>query len=124
MPKVLSAEKIARYERDGAIAPIPIMSCEDAKALRMRFEGLESGIDGEMSIHHNNIHSSEPNPSDQSRIGFAVHIAPPQVRQEQFDDPTAVVVGGSDRFGHWESEPTPRGDMDSDCLAILNQAWD
>ena len=261
MPKVLSVEQIARYEHDGAIAPVPVMSRAEADALRARFEALENGIEGEiqarfrikahlpfpwlcdlirhpamldavedligpdivvwgssfftkkardhrfvswhqastyygleppesitawiafsdstretgclkiipgshkgpaivrhvetyaednllsrgqtiedidestaldlelrageMSIHHNKtIHSSEPNPSDRPRIGFAIHIAPPQVRQAQFDGAAAVVVRGSDRFGHWQPEPVPRRDMDPDCLIALDHAWD
>ena len=53
---------------------------------------------GEMSIHHNkSVHSSMPNPSDHPRIGFAIHIAPPHVRQTQFDGVTATVVRGQDK---------------------------
>ena len=44
---------------------------------------------GEFSIHHNKpIHSSEPNLSDDARIGFTVHFATPEIRQAQFDGAT------------------------------------
>ena len=79
---------------------------------------------GEFSIHHNKtIHASDPNRSDDARIGFTVHFAPAHVRQAQFDGATATVVRGEDRFGHWQPDPVPARDFDPECLAALDEAW-
>ena len=37
MPEVLSPQQITRYERAGAIAPVPIISQAEADSLRRRF---------------------------------------------------------------------------------------
>jgi len=79
---------------------------------------------GQFSLHHNKLfHSSEPNASDDVRIGFAVHIAPAHCRQAQFENATAVVVRGRDRNNYWQPEPYPRHDFDPDCLKALDEAW-
>ncbi len=80
---------------------------------------------GEFSIHHNKtIHSSEPNMSDDARIGFTVHFATPEIRQAQFDGATATLVRGEDSSGNWGADPVARRDFDPDCLAALDTAWE
>ncbi len=67
---------------------------------------------GEMSLHHVRlIHGSEPNPTDQRRIGFAIRYIPPRVRQINGPRDSAVLARGEDRFGHFESEPPPVADL-------------
>ncbi len=79
---------------------------------------------GEFSIHHNKtIHSSEPNMSDDTRIGFAVHFATPEIRQTQFDGATATLVRGEDKSGNWGRDPVAERDFDPACLAALDDAW-
>ncbi len=79
---------------------------------------------GEFSIHHNKtIHSSEPNMSDNARIGFTVHFATPEIRQTQFDGATATLVRGENDSGNWLPDPVARRDFDPDCLAALDDAW-
>ena len=79
---------------------------------------------GEMSIHHNKtVHSSMPNPSEHPRIGFAIHIAPPHVRQTQFDGATATVVRGQDTAKNWAPDISAKENMDPECLVALDQAW-
>ena len=79
---------------------------------------------GEMSIHHNKtVHSSMPNPSDQPRIGFAIHIVPPHVRQTQFDGATGTLMRGQDKTGNWAPDISAKKNMDPDCLAALDHAW-
>lgn len=79
---------------------------------------------GEMSIHHNKtVHSSMPNPSDQPRIGFAVHIAPSFVRQTQFEGATAALVRGQDRDDNWAPDISATKDFDPDCMEALDHAW-
>ena len=80
---------------------------------------------GECSIHNNMvIHGSNPNPSADARIGFAVHIATAATRQVEFDDATATLVRGEDRDGNWKPDPMPKADFDPDCLAELDEYWE
>jgi Phytanoyl-CoA dioxygenase (PhyH) len=67
---------------------------------------------GQMSLHHVRlIHGSEPNPSDQRRIGFAIRYLPTHVRQTAGPHDWATLVRGEDRFGNFEREEPPDADM-------------
>jgi hypothetical protein len=67
---------------------------------------------GEMSLHHVRlIHGSEPNPSDQRRIGFAIRYLPTYVRQVAGSHDWATLVRGVDRYGNFELEQRPDADM-------------
>jgi Phytanoyl-CoA dioxygenase (PhyH) len=58
---------------------------------------------GEMSLHHVNIiHGSNPNPSEQSRVGFAIRFTTPKTRQIEGEPPTAVLARGRDDYHHFE----------------------
>jgi non-haem Fe2+, alpha-ketoglutarate-dependent halogenase len=73
---------------------------------------------GEMSLHHiRTFHSSEPNRSRDRRIGFAIRYIPTRIRQTQVDGDSATLVRGTDRFGNFELERSPRGELDSDAVA-------
>jgi non-haem Fe2+, alpha-ketoglutarate-dependent halogenase len=73
---------------------------------------------GEMSLHHVRlIHGSEPNPSDRRRIGFAIRYLPTHVRQAVGLHDSAMLVRGSDRYGHFEAEQPPDADMSPAALA-------
>ena len=74
---------------------------------------------GEMSLHHVRlIHGSDPNPSDDRRIGFAIRYIPTYVRQ----------VAGSARQrdagarrgppSHFEHEQRPDADMSPAAIAL------
>lgn len=67
---------------------------------------------GEMSVHHvRAAHGSEPNRSDDRRIGFAIRYIPTRVRQRAGRD-FATLVRGHDAYGHFEPEPRPAADLD------------
>ena len=67
---------------------------------------------GEMSLHHVRlIHGSEPNPTDDRRIGFAIRYIPPYVRQTNGPRDSAALVRGRDRFGNFAPEPPPAADL-------------
>jgi non-haem Fe2+, alpha-ketoglutarate-dependent halogenase len=67
---------------------------------------------GEMSLHHiRTFHNSEPNRSNDRRIGFAIRYIPTHVRQLHVRDDTAMLVRGKDRFGHFELEARPTEDF-------------
>jgi non-heme Fe2+,alpha-ketoglutarate-dependent halogenase len=73
---------------------------------------------GEMSLHHVRlIHGSEPNPSDQRRIGFAIRYLPTYVRQAAGPHDWATLVRGEDRFGNFELEERPDADMSDTAQA-------
>jgi len=77
---------------------------------------------GEMSLHHVLlVHGSGPNTTDDRRIGFAIRYIPPHVRQLKVRD-SAMLVRGSDRYGHFDPEPAPRADLDPAALAAHRDA--
>ncbi|MBV9248630.1 MAG: phytanoyl-CoA dioxygenase family protein [Acetobacteraceae bacterium] len=74
---------------------------------------------GEVSLHHVRlIHGSDPNPSDQRRIGFAIRYIPTYVRQVAGTHDSATLVRGVDRFGHFEQEQRPDADMSESAVAF------
>jgi ectoine hydroxylase-related dioxygenase (phytanoyl-CoA dioxygenase family) len=73
---------------------------------------------GEFSLHHVRIaHSSEPNRSDDRRIGFAIRYIAPHVRQVVGERDGAMLVRGTDRFGHFEPEVAPEADLSPAAIA-------
>ncbi len=86
-----------------------------------------AGIDvplraGEISLHHVLlVHGSGPNTTDDRRIGFAIRYIPPHVRQLKVRD-SAMLVRGSDRYGHFDHEPAPKADLDASALAAHRDA--
>src|SRR3984885_748281 len=73
---------------------------------------------GEMSLHHVRlIHGSDPNPSDDRRIGFAIRYVPTYVRQGAGSHDSATLVRGTDTFHHFEQERPPDADMSPEAVA-------
>ncbi len=73
---------------------------------------------GEMSLHHVRlIHGSDPNPSGNRRIGFAIRYLPTYVRQIAGAHDWATLVRGEDQFGNFELEQRPDADMSESALA-------
>jgi len=69
---------------------------------------------GQISLHHTHIvHSSEPNRTEQRRIGIGVSYIPPHCRLvNEGARVTASLVRGQDRYGHFDLEQRPAGDFD------------
>ena len=66
---------------------------------------------GEMSLHHVRlIHGSDPNETDDRRIGMVLRYCATNVRQTKLRD-TAVLVKGRDDFHHFDLLPCPRRNM-------------
>ena len=86
---------------------------DEAQAVAVELEA------GEMSLHHVMIaHGSGPNQSTGRRVGIAFrYIAPDLVQSSGLRD-SATLVAGEDRFGHFEPEPAPTGDMDPAALEL------
>jgi hypothetical protein len=73
---------------------------------------------GEMSMHHIRLfHNSEPNASDDRRIGFAIRYIPTRLKQTASDLDSASLARGSDKFGHFELEPRPQSDFAPEAVA-------
>ncbi len=73
---------------------------------------------GDMSLHHVRlIHGSDPNPSDDRRIGFAIRYIPTYVRQVAGSHDSATLVRGVDSFHHFEAEHQPDADMSAAAVA-------
>lgn len=63
---------------------------------------------GQFSLHHTNvIHASDPNGSDDRRIGVGISYIPAHCRKSG-SRMTATLVRGTDRYGHFDPEPDPR----------------
>ena len=63
---------------------------------------------GQISLHHTHIvHSSEPNRTDQRRIGIGVSYIPPHCRLVNDVRVTAALVRGRDEYGHFDLERRP-----------------
>ena len=67
------------------------------------------------------MHGSQPNNSDDRRIGYSIHYIPPTIRETAFPGATAMVMRGQDTVGHWGADMHPKGDGDEDCLAELDR---
>ena len=67
---------------------------------------------GQMSLHHVRIiHGSEPNRTDDRRIGMVLRYCATDVRQTKVDGDRAILVKGHDAFRHFEYIPRPDSDM-------------
>jgi len=77
---------------------------------------------GEFSLHHGHLfHSSEPNTSDDRRIGFAMMFIPAHV-ESIIGRRSATLISGKDRFGHWDHDPFPTRDRDPVIWDLMHQA--
>jgi ectoine hydroxylase-related dioxygenase (phytanoyl-CoA dioxygenase family) len=77
---------------------------------------------GEMSLHHVKlVHGSEPNRSNDRRIGLAIRYIPTDVKQLKVRD-SATLVRGVDREGNFDHEPRPKRDLDEAARAAHEDA--
>lgn len=73
---------------------------------------------GQISLHNiRTVHGSEPNRSDDRRIGVAIRYIAPHVQQVKASYDSAWLVRGEDRYGHFIHEIPPKSDMDRAALA-------
>ena len=79
---------------------------------------------GEMSLHGTGIvHGSGANDTDDWRIACGMNILPTSVRHAARRE-SALLVRGSDRFGHFAPEPRPTADLDPAARAAYRIALD
>lgn len=73
---------------------------------------------GEASFHHGwTLHASMPNAGDDRRIGVNVQYLGAHVRQLKDDQDTAMLVRGTDRFGHFGTDYPAETDLDPAAIA-------
>ena len=117
--------------RDGAL---PHHESVDADNVLSRGQTLDRPIDpsaavqtvlapGQMSLHHGWVfHASQPNRSDDRRIGFNMNVTTPGNRQRLFDGDSALLLRGRDRYRHFREEPRPLADFPPEGVAFQAQA--
>jgi non-heme Fe2+,alpha-ketoglutarate-dependent halogenase len=67
---------------------------------------------GQFSLHHTHLlHNSRPNLSADRRIGLGISYVPTHVRCTSGTRLTAMLVRGTDRYGHFDDEPRPQVDF-------------
>ena len=73
---------------------------------------------GEASFHHGwTLHASMPNRADDRRIGLNVQYVAAHVRQTKHDIDTAMLVRGTDIYGHFGVDVPAASDLDPAALA-------
>ena len=73
---------------------------------------------GQASLHHVLLaHGSEPNKSNDRRIGFAIRYIPTYVKQAVGAKDSATLVRGTDTYNYFEHEPRPTADCTPESLA-------
>ena len=74
---------------------------------------------GQASLHHVLLfHGSEPNRSDDRRIGLAIRYIPTHLKQAVGQKDWATLVRGKDSYGHFEPEFIPKNDLEPEALAF------
>jgi ectoine hydroxylase-related dioxygenase (phytanoyl-CoA dioxygenase family) len=67
---------------------------------------------GQISLHHTHlVHRSDPNRTNERRIGIGVSYIPTRCRLINNVRVTAALVRGVDTFGHFDLEPRPSDDF-------------
>ena len=94
-----------------------IHGLDDDRAVYMELEA------GEFSLHQERTaHSSLANETDGPRVGVAYFYMPAHVKST-IGRRGALLMRGADRFGHWDTDPLPKEDLDPDCMAYLKDMW-
>jgi hypothetical protein len=78
---------------------------------------------GSFSIHHGLCpHRSGPNSADHRRIGLGFIYIPTHMRPAGSITPAAMLVRGTDRFGHFELVEPAKAELDPESVAIHDRA--
>ena len=78
---------------------------------------------GQMSLHDVKlVHGSDPNRSNDRRIGLAIRYIPTHVRQTMAAGDSAMLVRGSDAFNHFRLEPSPKSDFSPEAIATQEES--
>lgn len=83
---------------------------DDSKTIQAELRPGEAGI-----FHHNLVHRSGPNTTDDARILYLVSYMPSDAVNHGPRD-SAMPVRGVDRFGNFDVDPRPTAEMTPDVL--------
>lgn len=73
---------------------------------------------GQFSLHHElAIHRSSPNNASHRRIGIGLNYIPPSVRSTTSVRMSAMLVRGTDAYGHFDPIDPPKAERDAAALA-------
>ena len=74
---------------------------------------------GQASLHHVLLfHGSEPNRSDERRIGLAIRYIPTHLKQAVGSRDWATLVRGEDTYHNFEPAHVPKRDLEPEALAF------
>jgi Phytanoyl-CoA dioxygenase (PhyH) len=74
---------------------------------------------GQASLHHVLLfHGSEPNRSEDRRIGLAIRYIPTHLKQAVGERDWATLVRGKDAYGHFQPAYVPKRDLEPAALAF------
>lgn len=77
---------------------------------------------GQFSFHkEDTLHASDPNTTNDRRIGLSIHYVSPDVRETAFPGASAILLRGEDKYGYWKSDMRPKEDFDPACMAELDR---
>jgi chlorinating enzyme len=72
---------------------------------------------GQVSFHHGKLlHSSAPNTSNIRRVGLAINYISTSVKQTNIEQDYAMLVRGTDKYGHFIHTPAPKADLSADAM--------
>lgn len=75
---------------------------------------------GQASFHHGyTLHASMPNRSTDRRIGLNAQFIAPHMRQLKHDQDSALLVRGTDPYGHFQADIPADGDLDPAAMTRL-----
>jgi non-haem Fe2+, alpha-ketoglutarate-dependent halogenase len=78
---------------------------------------------GSFSMHHGLCpHRSGPNTSSHRRIGLGLNFIPTNVRPSGTIRHAAMLVRGTDRYGHFELVGPPKAELDDEAVATHDRA--
>ena len=111
--------------REGAGSKLTVRGQEvavDVDESKAVFMSLDAG---QMSLHHVLLfHASEPNTSDQRRIGLAIRYLPAHAKAlEGLPKDYVRLVRGVDRHHHFNLETPPVRDLDPAAIEQHRQSW-
>ena len=107
MRAIAGSHKGPRYAHDDK--PEPMNMIKRGQGISGQFNDdagvLMPVLAGQLSLHHTDlVHASGPNNADDRRIGYAISYIPASVRPLGTPVPSALLVRGEDRYGHFLQE--------------------
>ena len=94
-----------------------IMDVDETKTINIELQPGQIAL-----FDYRLAHASDPNQSNDRRIGVGIRYIPTSARQVRNDWDSATLVRGTDRYGHFELEPDPKVDFDPPAVAMHEKA--